>query len=124
MIVLIMFDDMTVDMKSNEILSCKVTELLLRGSKINISFAFTSQSYFQVPRTIRLNATHYYKIKIPNKKELNQIASNHSSGINFKNFMKFYRDYSKESYSLLVNNATLSSDNPLRFRKNLLQNEY
>ena len=119
-----MFDDMTVDMKSNEILSCKVTELLLRGSKINISFAFTSQSYFQVPRTIRLNATHYYKIKIPNKKELNQIASNHSSGINFKNFMKFYRDYSKESYSLLVNNATLSSDNPLRFRKNLLQNEY
>ena len=119
-----MFDDMIVDTVSNEILSLKVTELFLRGSKINISSVYISQFCFQVPKTMRLNATQYFEIKIPNKKKLKQIASNHSSDINFKDFMKFDKDSSKESYSFLVNHATLSSDNPLRFRNNLLQNEY
>ena len=59
-------------------------------------------------------------MKIPNKRELQQIASNHLSEIDFKDFMKLYREYTKEPYSFLVNNMTLSSDNPLRFRKNLL----
>ena len=59
-------------------------------------------------------------MEIPNKIELQQIASNHSSDIDFKDFMKLYQDYIQEPYSLLVNNTTLSSDNPLRFRKNLL----
>ena len=59
-------------------------------------------------------------MKIPNKRELQQIASNHSSDIDFKDFMKLYKEYNKEPYSFLVNDTTLSSDNPLRFRKNLL----
>ena len=59
-------------------------------------------------------------MKIPNKTELQEIASNHSSDIGFKDFMKLYKDYTKEPYSFLVNDTTLSSDNPLRFRKNLL----
>ena len=59
-------------------------------------------------------------MKIPNKRELQQIASNHSSDIDFKDFMKLYKDYTKEPYSFLVNDAILSSDNPLRIRKNLL----
>ena len=59
-------------------------------------------------------------MKIPNKRELQQIASNHLSEIDFKDFMKLYKEYTKEPYSFLVNNMTLSSDNPLRFRKNLL----
>ena len=58
-------------------------------------------------------------MKIPNKRELRQIASNHSSDIDFKDFMKPYKDYTKEPYSFLVSNTTLS-DNPLRFRKYLL----
>ena len=58
-------------------------------------------------------------MKIPNKKKLQQTASNHSSDIEFKYFMKLYKDYTKESFSLLVNDFTLPSDNPLRFRKNL-----
>ena len=58
-------------------------------------------------------------MKIP-KRELSQIASNHSSDIDFKDFMKVYKDHTKEPYSFLVNDTTLSSDNPLRFRKNLL----
>ena len=58
-------------------------------------------------------------MKIPSKRELQQIALNHSSEIDFKQFMKLCKDYTEELYSFLVNNTTLS-DNPLRFRKNLL----
>ena len=86
--VLIVFDDMIANMESNTKLSPVVTELFLRGRKSNILLVFISQSYFKVPKTIRLNATHYFIMKIPNKKELQQIASNHPSNIDFKEFMK------------------------------------
>ena len=82
------------------------------------------QSYFKVPKAIRLNATHYFIINIPNKRELQQIASNHSSDNDFKDFIKLYKDDTKEPYSFLVNDTTLLLANPLRFRKNLFQNEY
>ena len=59
-------------------------------------------------------------MKIRNKRELQQIALNHLSDIDFKDFMKLYKDYTKEQYLFLVNDTTLSSDNPLQFRKNLL----
>ena len=95
--------------------------MFLRGRKLNILLVFISKSYFQVPETITLNAPHYFIIKIANKRELQQNASNDLSDIDFKDFMKPYKDYIKESYSFLVNDATLSSDNPLRFGKNLLQ---
>ena len=72
-----------------------------------------------MPKAIRLNATHFFIMKIPNKRELQQIASNHSSDTEFKDFMKLYKDYIKEPYSFLVNDTTLPSDNPLGFRKNL-----
>ena len=58
-------------------------------------------------------------MKSSNKREVQQIASNHSSDIDFKYFMKLYEDYTKEPYSFLVSNTFLSSDNPLRFSKNL-----
>ena len=60
-------------------------------------------------------------MKISNKRELQQIALKHSSNIDFKDFMKIYKKYNAEPYSFLVNDATLASDNPLRFRKNLLK---
>ena len=75
-------------------------------------------------KTLRLNATYCFIMKIRNKKELQQIASTHLSDIDFKDFMKLYKDYTKEPCSSLVNNTTLSSDNPLRFKNNLLKNEY
>ena len=96
--VLIVFDDMIADIESNNKLSPIVTELFLRGRKLNISLVFISQSYFNVPKTIRLNATHCFIMKIPNKRALQQIASNHSSDIDFKDFMKFYKEYTKEPY--------------------------
>ena len=78
-------------MEANKKLSPIFTELLLKGRKLNISIVFISQSYFKVPKTIRLNATHYFIITIPNKRELQQIASNHSSDIEFKDLMKLYK---------------------------------
>ena len=66
--VLIVFDDMIADMKSNKKLSPIVTELFLRGRKLNVLLVFISQTYFKVPKTIRLNATHYFMMKIPNNK--------------------------------------------------------
>ena len=86
-------------MVSNKKISPKVIELFLRGRKLNISLVFISQSYFKVPKTITINATHYPIMKILNKRELQQIASNHSSGIDFKDFMTLYKEYNKEPYS-------------------------
>ena len=102
--VLIMFDDMIAAMKSNKKSSPIVTELFLGGRKFNISLVFISQSYFKVPKTRRLNATHYFIMKFLNKRELKQTASNHLSDIDFEDFMKLYKDYTKESYSFLLNN--------------------
>ena len=70
-------------------------------------------------KTKRLNATHDFIMKIPNKRELQQITSNHLSDIDFKGLMKLCKDYTKEPYSFLVRDTILSSDNPLPFRKNL-----
>ena len=60
-------------------------------------------------------------MKIPNKRELQQIDLNHSSDIDFKDFIKIFIKYTTEPYSFLINDTTLPSDNPLRFRKNLLK---
>ena len=119
--VLIVFDDMIADMINNKKLNPIVTELFIRGKeKLNISIVFITQSYFKVPKDVRLNSTHFFIIKIPNKRELQQTALNHSSDIDFKDFMKIFKKYTTEPYSFLVNDTTLPSDDPLRFRKNLL----
>ena len=118
--VLIIFDDMIADMINNNKLNLIVTELFIRGRKLNISIVFITQSYFKVPKDVRLNSSHFFIMKIPNKRELQQIALNHPSDIDFKDFMNIYKKSTKEPYSVLVNDKTLPSDNPLRFRKNLL----
>ena len=117
--ILIVFDDMIADMINNEKLNSIVSELFIRGRKLNISLVFITQSYFKVPKDVRLNTTHFFIAKIPNKRELQQIAINHSSDINTKDFANIYRKYTAGLYSFLVNDTTLSPHNPLRFRKNL-----
>ena len=107
--VLIIFGDMIADMINNNKLDSIVTELCIRGRKLNISIVFITQSYFKVPKDVT------------NKRELQQIALNHLSDIDLKDFMKIYKKYTKEPYSFLVNDTTLPSDDPLRFRKNLLR---
>ena len=75
-------------MEANEKLSTMLTELFMRGRKLNILLVFISQSYFAVHKHIRLDATRYFIMKIHNKRELRQIASNHLSRIEFKDFTK------------------------------------
>ena len=70
---LILLDDMVADMEANKILTPIVIELFLRGKKHSILLLFISQSSFKVPKTTRLNRTHYFIMKIPNKRELQQI---------------------------------------------------
>ena len=117
--ILIVFDDMIADMINNKKLNPVVTELFIRGRKLNISIVFITESYFKEPKDVRLNSTHFFIMKVLNKRELQQIALNHSSDIDFKDFMKIYKECTNEAYSLLVNDTTLQSDNPLRFRYNL-----
>ena len=118
--VLIVFDDIIADMINNKKLNSMVTELFVRGRKLNISLVFIMQSYFKVPKDVRLNSTHFFITKISNKREFQQIALNHSSDIDLKDFITIYKKCTAKQYSLLVNDATLASDNPLKFRKNLL----
>ena len=115
---LIVFDDMIADMINNKKLNSIITELFIRGRKLNISLVFITQSYFKVPKDVRLNTTHFFIMKIPNKRELQQIAINHSSDINTKDFANIYKKCTSTPYSFLVNDTTLASDDPLRFRKN------
>ena len=119
--ILIVFDDMVADMINNKKLNSIVTELFIRGRKLNISFVFITQSYFKVPKDVRLNTTHFFLSKIPNKRELQQIATNHSSDISPKDFINIYRKCTVEPYLFFVNDTTLASDNPLRFRKLFLE---
>ena len=117
--ILIVFDDMIADMINNKKLNSVVTELFIRGRKLKISLVFITQPYFKVPKEVRLNTTYFFIRKIPNKRELPQIALNHFSDIDLKDFIKIYKKCTVESYSFKVNDTTLASDYPLRFRKNL-----
>ena len=114
--ILIVFDDMIADMINNKKLNSIVTELFIRGRKLNISLVFITQTYFKVPRDVRLNTTHFLIMKIPDKKELQQIAVSYSSDIDFKDFVNIYKCID-EPYSILVSDTALASNNLLLFRK-------
>ena len=86
--IIIVFGDRIADMINNKKLNPVVTELFIRGRKLNICIAFITQSYFKVPKDVRLNSTHFLIMKISNKIQLQQIALSHSSDIDFKDFMK------------------------------------
>ena len=119
--VLIVFDDMIADMINNKKINPIVTELFIRGRKLNISIVFITQSYFKVPKYVTLNSTHFFIMKLTNKRELQQTATNHSSDIDFKDFITIYKKCTVRPYYFLVNDTNLPSDNPLKFRKNLLK---
>ena len=112
---------MIADLINSKKLNSIVTESFFRGRKLNISHVFITQSYFKVPKDVRLNTTHFFITKTPNKRQLQQIAINHSPDINTKDFTNIYRKCTAEPYSFLVNDTTLASDNPLRFRKLFLE---
>ena len=89
--VLIVFDNVIADMHSNKKLNSLVTQLFIRDRKLNISLVFITQSYFDVANSIRLNSTHYFIMKIPNKRMFQQITFYNSSDIDLKDFMNLYK---------------------------------
>ena len=107
--ILTVFDDMIADMiANNKKLNSIVTELFIKGRKLNISPVFITQSYFKVLKDVRLNTTDFFIMKIPNKRELQQNAISHSSDIYFKNFVNIYKKCTNKPYSFLVNDTTLT----------------
>ena len=104
---LIVLDEMIADMLNNKNINQIVTALFIRGRKLNISLAFITQFYFVVPKDIRLNSTHYFIIKIPNKQKLQRTASNHSSDVDFKNFINLYKKCTAKLCSFLVIDAVI-----------------
>ena len=117
--ILTAFDDIIADIMTNKICQSIIKKLFIRCRKLNISLVFITQSYFSFPKSIRLNSTHYLIMKISNRQELQNIAIKHSADIDYKEFMKIYRECTKNCFNFLTINTTLPSDNPLRFRKNL-----
>ena len=74
--VLTAFYDLIADMINNKKLSPVVTELFIRGRKLNISIVFITQSYLKVPKDVRLNTTNFFILKIPNKRQTNKLLPN------------------------------------------------
>ena len=117
--VLIVFDDMIADIMTNKKFQAIIKELFIRCRKLNISLVFITQSYFSFPKDVRVNSTHYLIMIINNKKELQNIAINHSANIDCQDFMKIYRECTKEPYNFSTIDTMLPASDPLLFRKYL-----
>ena len=113
--ILIVFDDMIADIVMSKTFQAIIKELFIMCRKLNISLVFITQPYFSVPKYVRLNSTHYLIMKINNRKELQNIAINHSANIDYKDFMKVYRECTKEPCNFLTIDTTLPASDPLRF---------
>ena len=112
--ILIAFDDMIADTMANKKFQSIIKELFIKCRKLNISLVFITQSYFSVPKGVQLSSTHYMIMKINNKRKLQSIA-NHSADVDYKDFIKIYRECTKEPF--LTIDTTLPSNNPLRLEK-------
>ena len=93
--ILIVFYDTIADIMTNSRFQAIIKELFIRCRKLIISLVSITQSYFSVPKDVRLNSTHYLIMKINNKKELQNIATDHSVDIDYKDFMKIYTELLK-----------------------------
>ena len=107
--ILIFFDDMIVDITTNKEFKAISKELFIRYRKLNISLVFITQIYFSATKDIRLNSTHYLIMKTNNRKELQNIAINHSADIDFQDFMKVYRKCRKEQHNFFDNRYYVTS---------------
>ena len=113
--VLIVFHGMIADIMRNKKFQVIIKELFVSCRKLNISLLFITQSYFSVRKDVRLNSTHSLITKINNRKELQNIAINHSADFDYKDFVRIYRQYTRKPYSFLTIDTTLPVSDPLRF---------
>ena len=98
--VLIVFDDMIADIMTNKKLQVIIKELFIRCRKLNISLVFITQSYVSIPKDVRLNLTHYFIMKINNRIELKNIATDHSVDIDCQDFEKITENAQKNHISV------------------------
>ena len=100
--ILIIFDNIishvTSDKKTQQILK----DFFIRCRKLNISICFLTQSYFSISKDVRLNCMHYILLKLNNKRELQNIAINHSADIDYNDFIKIYSHCTKEPFTFLT----------------------
>ena len=113
--------EMIADIMTNKKIGDIIKELFIRCIKVNISLVFVIQSYFSAPKDMRLNSTHYLIMRINSGKESQNIKINHSADIDFNDFMRIYRECTREPYFFLTIDTTLSAGNPLRFRNTLIK---
>ena len=111
---MIAFDDMISHVMSNKKAQQVLKELFIRCRKLNISLCFLTQFYFSVPKDVRLNCAHDVMFKFNNKRELQNIAINHSADIDYKDFVKIYRNCMKEPYNFLTIDTTLPINDRLK----------
>ena len=104
--ILIIFDNMISHVMSDKKAQQILKDLFIRCRKLNISHCFLTQSYFSVPKDIRLNCTHYILVKLNNRRELQNIAIDHSADIDDKDFIKIYRVCTKEPFNFLTIDTT------------------
>ena len=97
--ILIVFEDMIADIMTNKKFKAIIKELFIRCRKLNISLVSITQFYFSVAKYVRLNSTHYLIMKINEKRELRNIAIIHSADIDYKDFMKIYRECTNKPYN-------------------------
>ena len=109
---------MIADIMSSKNFKAIIKELFIRCRKLNISIFFITQSYFRTPKDARLNNTHYVIMTIQSKNELENIAQENSGDINFKDFLKIYKDYTNEPYSCMIIDTTVPRGHPMRFKNN------
>ena len=117
--ILIVFDDVIADIMTNKKFQAIIKELFIRCRKLNSSLVFITQPYFSVPKDVRLNSRHCLIMKINSRKELQDIAMNHSADIDYNDFMRIYRECTRKLYSCFTIDTTLPASDPLRFRKTL-----
>ena len=120
--ILIVFNNVIADIMNIKEFKSIIKELYIRCRKLNISLVFITQCYFSVLKDVRLNSTQYLIMKINSRIELKKIATDHSADIDYKDFMKIYRECTKEPFNFLtIDNYSLPASNPLRFRRNLFE---
>ena len=95
--ILIVFDDMIADIMTNKKFQAIIKELFIRCRKLNISLVFITQSYFSVAKDVRLNSAHYLIMKVNNRKEAQNMTISTSADIDYQDFMKIYRKYTKKT---------------------------
>ena len=106
---LIVFDEMIANIMTKRQFQAVIKELFIRCRKLNIALAFITQSYFSVPKDLRLNSTHYLIMKINNRRELQNVSTDHSAGVNYQDLKKSYRECTKEPFNFFDNRYYVTS---------------